>query len=47
MSWEDKEKINSYIFNHSKDEKLMKELYDKFSNFQEHMNLIPENGITF
>jgi hypothetical protein len=47
MTWEDKEKINSYIFNHSGDHQLMAELYAKFSYYQDNMNLIPENGITF
>ena len=47
MTWEDKEKINAYIFNHSEDEKLMKDLYKKFSYFQNNMHKIPENAITY
>ena len=47
MTWENKEKINSYIFNHSEDEKLMKDLYKKFSYFQNNMDKIPENAITY
>jgi len=47
MTWEDKEKINAYIFNHSEDEKLMKDLYKKFSYFQNNMDKIPENAITY
>ena len=47
MSWRDKEKINSYVLDNSNNEKLIQELYTKFSNYLENMDAIPENGITF
>lgn len=47
MSWEDKEKFNSYVFKNADDEQLMKKLYEKMSNYQDHMDLIPKNGIKY
>ena len=47
MTWETKEKINAYIFRHSDDEQLMKELYTKVSYYPDNMALIPKNGITY
>ena len=47
ISWRDKEKINSFILRNSNNEELMRELYEKYSNYLEKMDAIPENGITF
>jgi hypothetical protein len=47
MSWETKEKINAYIFRHADDQALIEELYNKASYYQDHMDEIPENAITY
>ena len=47
MSWKTKEKINSYVFEHSDDEQLMDKLYKKASYYQDNMSKIPKNGIKY
>ena len=47
MSWEDKEKINSYVFKHADDEQLMEELYTKVSYYQDNMNKKKKNAIKY
>lgn len=47
MSWEDKEKFNSYAFKNADDEQLMEKLYKKMSYYQDNMSKIPKNGIRY
>ena len=47
MSWETKEKINGYVFEHADDEQLMDKLYKKASYYQDNMSKITKNGIKY